>query len=318
MGTYIMRRILQMIPIILLVTTLVFLGVRLLPGDPVLMSLSSEEAEYITQEQLDYLKHELGLDRPLIVQYFDWLGDVAHGDLGSSLTGSKTIIDEVKRRMPISFQLGSIAFILSIIIGIPVGVIAAIKRGSWADNLLSGFGNLGMCLPGFWLGILLIYMVAYKLDLLPMVGYISPFKDPWNNIRYIILPIICLAVGPIAGGIRLTRSCILEVLRQDYVRTAWAKGLKQQAVIMKHVLKNGLIPVVTVKGMTLEHIVGGSVIIEQVFGIPGMGRYAVEGMFSQDYTIIQGCLLIASIVILGANLLVDISYGWLDPRIRFR
>jgi peptide/nickel transport system permease protein len=318
MGTYIIRRILQMILILLLVTVMVFLMVRLLPGDPILMFLSSQDLNQITQEQIDYLRHDLGLDRPMIVQYFDWVGKVVRGDLGMSVVNRRPLIDDVKRRLPITFQLGALAFIISIVIGIPIGVIAAIKRGTWVDNLLSAFGNLGICVPSFWLGILLIYIVSYKLDLLPMFGYISPFDDPWGNIKHIILPVICLGLAPIATGIRLTRSSMLEVLRQDYIRTAWSKGLKQQSIIIKHALKNGLIPVITMKGMTLAAIVGGSVIIETVFSITGMGRLAVEGLFAQDYTIVQGCLLIAGTVTLCANLLVDLSYGWLDPRIRYR
>jgi peptide/nickel transport system permease protein len=318
MGAYIIRRVLQMILILLLVTVLVFFMVRVLPGDPVLMFLSREDLEQITQEQVDHIKHELGLDRPMIVQYFDWLGDVARGDLGRSIVNRNKIIDDVKRRLPITFQLGLIAFILSIIIGIPIGVVAAVKRGTWVDNFLTTLGNLGITIPSFWLGILLIYLFGYKLELLPIYGYVSPFKDPWDNFVHIIMPVLCLGLAPIASGLRLTRSSMLEVLRQDYIRTAWSKGLKERSIIIGHALKNGLIPVITLKGMTLAAIVGGSVLVETVFSIPGMGRLAVEGLFAKDYNIVQACLLIGGTVTLGANLLVDLSYGWLDPRIRYR
>ncbi len=318
MGAYIIRRVLQMILVLLLVTLIVFFMVRLLPGDPILMFLSSQDLEQITQEQVDHLRHELGLDRPMVVQYFEWLGQVARGDLGRSIINRNKIIDDVKRRLPITFQLGLLAFILSIVIGIPVGVIAAVKRGSWLDNLLTSLGNLGICVPSFWLGILLIYLIGYKFELLPIYGYVSPFKDPWGNIQHIIMPVICLGLAPIASGLRLTRSSMLEVLRQDYIRTAWSKGLKQRSIIVGHALKNGLIPVITLKGMTLAAIVGGSVLIETVFSIPGMGRLAVEGLFAKDYTIVQATLLIGGTVTLAANLLVDLSYGWLDPRIRYR
>jgi peptide/nickel transport system permease protein len=318
MGTYIVRRVLQMILIMLLVTVMVFLMVRLLPGDPILMFLSSQDLEQITQDQVDHLRHELGLDRPMVVQYFEWLGNVARGDLGRSIINRNKIIDDVKRRLPVTFQLGLLAFILSIIIGIPIGVVAAIKRGSWLDNLLTSLGNLGICVPSFWLGILLIYLFGYKMEWLPIYGYVSPFKDPWGNFTHIIMPVICLGLAPIASGLRLTRSSMLEVLRQDYIRTAWSKGLKQRSIIIGHALKNGLIPVITLKGMTLAAIVGGSVLIETVFSVPGMGRLAVEGLFAKDYTIVQATLLIGGTVTLGANLLVDLSYGWLDPRIRYR
>ena len=261
MGTYIIRRILQMLLILLLVTLIVFFMVRLLPGDPILMFLSSQDLEKITQEQLDFLKHDLGLDRPMIVQYFEWLGDVARGDPGKYIIPRRDIVDDVKTRLPITFQIGALSFIVSIVIGIPIGVIAAIKRGTWVDNLLTSVGNLGICTPNFWLGILLIYLVGYKAGWLPIFGYVSPFDDPWGNIQHIILPVFVLGTAPIASGLRLTRSSMLEVLRQDYIRTAWSKGLKQQTIIIRHGLKNGLIPVITLKGMTLAANVGGSGIV---------------------------------------------------------
>jgi peptide/nickel transport system permease protein len=318
MGTYIIRRVLQMILIMFLVTIIVFLMVRLLPGDPIRMFLSQQDLEAITPEQVAFLRHQYGLDRPILVQYFDWVGDVLKGDLGQSIITRRNIIDDVKHRMPITFELGIIAFLLSIFVGIPVGVIAAIKRGTWLDNVLSGVGNLGICLPSFWLGILLIFVFGYKAGWLPIFGFTSPFTDLSMNIRQIIMPVICLGVAPVATGIRLTRSSMLEVLRQDYIRTAWSKGLRERMVIIRHALKNGLLPVVTVKGMTLAGIVGGSVLIETVFSIPGMGRLAVEGLFAHDYPIVQATLLIGGTVTLAANLLVDLSYGWLDPRIRYR
>ena len=306
-----------MILIMLLVTVIVFFMLRILPGDPILMFLSSQDTQQITQEQLDVLRHDLGLDRPMIVQYFDWLGDVAHGDLGKSIANQTPIIDEVKKRMPITFELGLISFIFSIIIGIPLGVISAVKRGTLTDTSLTSMGNLGVCVPSFWLGLLLIYIIGYKFNWLPIYGYVSFAKDPIQNIKDSIMPVICLGLAPIASAVRLTRSSMLEVMRQDYIRTAWSKGLRERTVVIKHALKNGLIPVITLKGMTLATIVGGSVLIETVFSIPGMGRYAVQGLFAKDYTIVQACLLISGTVVLAANLLVDLSYGWLDPRIRY-
>ena len=306
-----------MILIMLLVTVIVFFMLRILPGDPILMFLSSQDTQQITQEQLDVLRHDLGLDRPMIVQYFDWLGDVAHGDLGKSIANQTPIIDEVKKRMPITFELGLISFIFSIIIGIPLGVISAVKRGTLTDTSLTRMGNLGVCVPSFWLGLLLIYIIGYKFNWLPIYGYVSFAKDPIQNIKDSIMPVICLGLAPIASAVRLTRSSMLEVMRQDYIRTAWSKGLRERTVVIKHALKNGLIPVITLKGMTLATIVGGSVLIETVFSIPGMGRYAVQGLFAKDYTIVQACLLISGTVVLAANLLVDLSYGWLDPRIRY-
>jgi peptide/nickel transport system permease protein len=317
MGTYVIRRVLQMVLVLWIVTITVFFMVRLLPGDPIFMYLTREDMEEITQEQVDHLRHDLGLDRSIVVQYFDWVGHVVRGDLGNSIIHRGKVMDDIKRRLPITLYIGGLAFIISILIGIPLGVIAAVRRATWLDNVLTSLGNLGVTVPSFLVGILLLYLFGYKLNLLPIYGYISPFTDFWGNIQRIILPVFCSAVAPIASGVRLTRSSMLEVMQQDYIRTAWSKGLRERVIIFRHALKNGLIPVVTLKGMTLAIIVGGSPIIETVFSIPGMGRLAVEGLFSQDYPVVQGVLLFMGTVTLTANLLVDLSYGWLDPRIRY-
>ena len=317
MTTFIIRRLLQILLVLIIVTAIVFLMVRLLPGDPILMYMTAQDMEITSREQIDQMRHDLGLDRPIFIQYFDWLGHVARGDLGSSLINHVKVSEEIGNRVPITFHLGLLAFILSIIVGIPMGVMAAVKRGTWVDSLLTSLGNLGITMPIFWLGILLIYLFGLKLNWLPINGYVSPLKDFWGSTRSVILPVFCLAVPPIASAVRLTRSSMLEVLRQDYIRTARSKGLKERSVIISHAVKNGLIPVVTLKGMSLAGIVGGSVIIETVFSIPGMGRYAVQGLFAQDYTVVQAVMLVIGAVILFANLLVDLTYGWLDPRIRY-
>lgn len=317
MGTYILRRVLQMILVLLVVTILVFVMVRYLPGDPILMYLSRQDMEEITQEQVDAIRHDLGLDRHIAVQYLTWLAKALSGDLGKSIIHQGRVIDDIKQRLPVTLYIGGLAFCISIIIGLPIGVIAAVRRGTWVDNVLTSIGNLGVTIPVFWLGILLIYLFGLKLHLLPIYGYTSPLKNFWLSTQQVLMPVFCLSVPPIASAVRLTRSSMLEVLRQDYVRTAWAKGLREGVVITRHALKNGLIPVVALKGMTLAYIVGGSVLIETVFSIPGMGRLAVEALFSQDYTVVQGVMLISGIVVLGTNLLIDLSYGWLDPRIRY-
>jgi peptide/nickel transport system permease protein len=317
MQTFIIRRLLQIVLVLLVVTMLVFLLVRLLPGDPILMYMSAQNMEILSQEQIDVIRHEVGIDRNLAVQYIDWLGSALRGDLGKSIINRSDVADEIIRRLPISMYLAGIAFIISIVVGIPLGVISAVRRGTWLDSILTSVGNLGITIPTFWLGILLIYLFGMKLNWLPIFGFTSPFQDFVMSTKQAILPIFCLAVPPIATAIRMTRSSMLEVMRQDYIRTAWSKGLTERSVIMRHALKNGLIPVITMKGMSLANIVGGSVIIETVFSIPGMGRLAVEGLFSQDYTVVQGVMVIVGVVVLSVNLLVDLSYGWLDPRIRF-
>jgi peptide/nickel transport system permease protein len=317
MGAFIIRRILQMILVLLIISVIVFLMLRLLPGDPILMYLTQQDASTVTQEQVDKIRHDVGLDRPLYIQYFDWLGKTLRGDLGNSIIHRGRVMDDVKKRLPITLHLGLLAFMLSIIVGIPLGIITAVRRGKWIDNVLTSFGNMGNSLPNFWIGVLLIYLFGYKLDLLPIYGYTSPFIDFWKNLQEIIMPVFALSIPGIASGIRMTRSSMLEVLRQDYIRTAWAKGLSEKFVIIRHALKNGLIPVITMKGMTLRMIIGGSVFIETVFSIPGMGRLAVEGLFSQDYTVVQACLLILGTMTLIINFLIDLSYGWLDPRVRY-
>jgi len=317
MHTYIIRRLFQILLVLLLVSIVVFLMVRILPGDPILLYMTQQNMEILNKEQIDVIRHDLGLDRNLAVQYVDWLSHALRGDLGKSIISRSDVSDEIARRLPITMYLSGIAFIISIIIGIPLGVISAVRRGSWLDNVLTSIGNLGITVPAFWLGILLIYLFGMKLNWLPIFGFTSPFVDFGMSIKQTILPVICLAVPPIATDIRMTRSSMLEVMRQDYIRTAWSKGLKERFVIIRHALKNGLIPVVTMKGMGLAHIVGGSVIVETVFSITGMGRLAVEGLFSQDYTIVQGVMLVTGAVVLLVNLLVDLSYAWLDPRIRY-
>jgi peptide/nickel transport system permease protein len=317
MGAFIIRRILQMILVLLIISVIVFLMLRLLPGDPILMYLSQQDATTVTQEEVDKIRHDVGLDRPLYVQYFDWLGKSLRGDLGNSIIHRGKVMDDVKKRLPITLHLGLLAFLMSIIIGIPLGIITAVRRGKWIDTVLTSFGNLGNSLPNFWVGVLLIYLFGYKFDLLPIYGYTSPFIDFGKNLQEIIMPVFALSIPGIASGIRMTRSSMLEVLRQDYIRTAWSKGLSEKVVIFSHALKNGLIPIITMKGMTLRMIIGGSVFIETVFSIPGMGRLAVEGLFSQDYAVVQACLLILGTMTMIINFFIDLSYGWLDPRVRY-
>ncbi len=317
MTSFIIRRLLQILLVLIIVTMLVFLMVRLLPGDPILMYMTQQNMEILSQEQIETIRHDLGLDRNIAVQYVDWLGHVVRGDLGQSIISHSSVAHEIAQRLPVSAYICGTAFVLGTLIGVPLGVVAAIRRGRWLDSFLTGFGNLGITIPTFWLGILLIYLFGMKLNWLPLIGYVSPFENFGSSIQHIILPVICLIIGPIAGDIRMARSTMLEVMRQDYIRTAWSKGLRERSVIITHALKNGLMPVVTLKGMGLAGIVGGSVIIEQVFSIPGIGRMAINAIFNQDYPIVQGMMLMVGAVVLLSNLLVDISYGWLDPRIRY-
>jgi peptide/nickel transport system permease protein len=317
MTAYIVRRLIQAVIVLIIVTMFIFLLMRILPGDPIYMLLTPDQLANITQEEIDNIRHEAGLDKPIIVQYVDWLWGVAHGDLGKSLIEQTSVNAQIARKAPVTFNLSILSFLVSLILGIPAGVICAIRRSKWIDTVLTILANIGITIPSFWAGIILIYFFSLQLHWLPAQGYTSPFTDIVLNIRQCILPVACLSVFPIAAVVRQTRSSMLEVMRQDYMRTAWSKGLRERVVVMKHALKNGIIPVVTLSGMQLSHILGGSVLIETVFNIPGMGRLMVTATFSRDYTIVQGFVLLTAVTVLLVNIIIDISYVWLDPRIRY-
>jgi peptide/nickel transport system permease protein len=220
-------------------------------------------------------------------------------------------------RFPLTLHLGILALLLNIVAGTLMGLAAAVRRGTWIDTLSTFLANIGVCIPIFWLALLLIYAFGLKLHWLPIYGYTSPMEDFWLNTRQIIMPVFCIAIGGLSTTARLTRSSMLEVTRQDYIRTAWSKGLRERTVIMRHALKNGLIPIVTVLGMGIGMVFAGSVIIEQIFAIPGIGRLLVTSIFAQDYVVIQSGTMIIAMIIILSNLLVEISYVWLDPRIRY-
>jgi len=317
MTAYIIRRLILAIIVLVIVTLMVFLAMRLLPGDPILMIVTRGELTTTTEEEIAALRHQYGLDKPIMVQYVTWLANVTRGDFGQSITQHQPVIKEIVRRLPITLHLSLLAFFISIIIGIPAGVVCAVRRGTWIDTVVTVLANLGITIPIFWLGIMMIYLFALELRWLPVFGYTSPFVNFWQSTRQLVMPVFCLAIFPIASAARQTRSSMLEVMRQDYIRTAWSKGLRERMIVIRHALKNALIPVVTLKGMSLSHIIGGSVLIETVYNIPGTGRLAVSGVFSQDYMVVQAMVFFIAVTVLLVNLIIDISYGWLDPRIRY-
>lgn len=319
MYAYIIRRLLQAIIVLILITFIVFLLMRLLPGDPILIYISQDDflAASASPEQIEALRHKFGLDKPLSVQYFDWIFGVLRGDLGTSILRGTKVSWEIRRSLPITLHLTIFALIISVVIGIPFGIIAAVRRGTWIDTVATTLANVGITAPVFWLGILLIYLFSLYLEWLPVYGYTSPFKDFWLNTKEIIMPVFCIAIFPMAGVARQTRSAMLEVIRQDYIRTAWSKGLKERTIIFRHAMKNGLTPVVTMLGMMVRHAFGGQVLVETVFNIPGMSHLAVDSVLTQDYAMVQGIILLMAVTVTLANLVVDISYGWLDPRVRY-
>jgi peptide/nickel transport system permease protein len=318
MISYIIRRLLQGVVVLAIVTVFIFLIMRLLPGDPLMLYIAEREIEGLSPEGIAALKHEYGLDKSLPLQYFDWIGGVLTGDLGQSISQNESVNTLIAERMPVTLHLGILSVIISSVIGITFGLICALRRGRWPDTVFTILANLGITAPQFWVGILLIYALALKLHWLPVYGYTSPFDDFWKSTRQVIMPVFCLALFSLASLTRQTRSSTLEVTRQDYIRTAWAKGLRERAIVLRHILKNSLIPVVTMLGMHVGYIIGGSVLIETVFNIPGLGRMMRDAVFAQDYQIVQSGVLIISSIVVFCNLIVDISYGWFDPRIKYQ
>ena len=301
--------------VVFIVSLISFLLLQLVPGgDPVRAMLGLDA----TQEQVDSMRQEMWLDRPVIVQYFHWVGNALHGDLGKSLRYRENVTNLIKQRLPITFHLAVLALLIASIIGITGGIICAIRRGSVIDQVISVLSNGAVAVPIFWLGILGIYVFSLTLGWLPTNGYTSPFDNFWLSTRKIIMPVICISLPTLALITRQTRSAMLEVVRQDYVRTAWSKGLTEQGVIIKHALKNALIPIVTLLGLGLPNLAGGSVLMETVFNVPGMGRLLVQAVLDKDFVVVQAAVLIIGIIISVANLVVDISYGLLDPRIRYQ
>jgi peptide/nickel transport system permease protein len=304
----------QVIIVIFLVTIISFLLLQIVPGDPVLQILGS----HATETQQAALRHELGLDRPVVMQYLHWIGGIFHGNWGQSIIYHEDVAKLIKERMPITVYLSLIALVISTALGIIAGVISAVKRGSALDSLISLFANTAVAVPTFWLGIVGIYIFGLKLGWLPIQGFTSPFTDFAQSTRQLIMPVFALAVPNIAVVVRQTRSSMLETIRQDYVRTATSKGLRQNIVLYKHALRNALIPVVTLVGMALAFLIGGEVMIETVFNIPGVGRLLVRAALDKDYLIVQAGVLVIGTAVCLTNLLVDIAYGWIDPRIRYK
>ena len=271
----------------------------------------------MSQQKLQELRHEFGLDKPLPLQYLSWMAGIFRGDFGTSVIYREKVATLMLECYPITFHLGILAFLLSGLVGICVGLIAGLRRGQWIDQATTVFTYLGVATPEFWLGILMIYILGLKLHLLPISGYTSPTDDFWQSTRQVIMPVICLSIAGLASTARQMRTSIIETMHREYIRTAWAKGLAEPDIVRRHALKNSLIPVVTVIGLNIRGIFGGSVIVETVFAIPGVGRLLVSSIFGHDYVVVQSICLVLTVAIVLTNLIVDLSYGWLDPKIRY-
>ncbi|HEY97520.1 MAG TPA: ABC transporter permease [Dehalococcoidia bacterium] len=317
MTAYIIRRLLLGVIILLLVTLLVFLAMRLLPGDPLMIFVSQFQTESFTPEQIEELRREFGLDRSLPMQYINWLGDILRGDMGKSIIMGQDVGYLISTRLPVTVYFGVMSFVVSAFLGVIFGVICALRRGKWLDSVVTVLANIGITVPAFWIGILLMYLFSLTLHWLPTSGYVAPTENLAQSLRAAIMPVICLSLFSVAALTRQTRSAMLEVVSQDYIRTAWAKGLRERVIVLRHTIKNAMIPVITILGLQVGLIFGGSVLIETVFNIPGMGRLLANSLFSHDYQIVQAGTLVIAVVVVLSNLIVDISYGWFDPRIRY-
>jgi peptide/nickel transport system permease protein len=313
MSRYVLRRLLLLLPTLALITLLVFSIIRLLPGDIVTLMMS--EQGYAGDKAK--LEQMLGLDQPFYRQYATFIGKAAQGDLGVSLWTKEPVLDEILRRLPVSLELALLAMFFGLLIAVPTGIFSAVRQDTWLDYLLRTGAIGGLSIPGFWMATVVIVSASIWWQWVPPMRYTPFARDPTRNLSQLLLPSIILGLALSASVMRMTRSMVLEVLREDYVRTAWAKGLPESVVIARHVLKNAMIPVVTVMGIQLSALLGGTVIMESIFVLPGMGKFLLDAITWRDYPVIQGINLFLATSIILLNLVIDVVYGFLDPRIRF-
>ncbi len=330
MRAYVVRRFLLMIPTLGIVTVIVFLLVRFIPGDVIdmMMAQMSEQSGMGAELTEEYLREAMGLDQPMHVQYGRWLGvwpqetgevsGIFQGDLGESLWKNESIVQEIIQRLPVSLELGVIALLTAWIIAIPIGVYSAIRQDTWGDYVGRTIAILAISLPSFWIGTMVIVYPSIWWGWTPSLEYIPIVRDLGVNLVQFMIPGFIMGMVMSGTTMRMTRTMMLEVLRQDYIRTAWAKGLKERTIIVRHAMKNALIPVITIAGMMLPFLISGTVIIEQIFCLPGIGRLMFEALTQRDYPVISGINLVLATVVLLMNLLVDVTYAWLDPRVQYQ
>ncbi len=313
---YIIRRLLSAVPTVLLVTFMVFLAIHLVPGDVVDIMLGTQN--YLTQDQIEELYREYGLDKPLIVQYGIWVKNLFTFNLGTSLRTGKSVTELLGERFPVTLELAVFSLFFALVIGIPLGIISAVKRNSFIDNVVRVIGLIGLSSPSFWVGAILIVLFSGVFENFNLFGYVSMSSNLIDNLQVMLLPSLTLGLMVSAQILRMTRTSMLDILTQDYVRTARAKGVNSRNLIMKHVLKNALIPVVTLSGIQLGYLLGGTIVIENLFALPGMGRLLLQVVNERDYPVVQGIVLFIGVLIVLLNILVDILYTVIDPRVELR
>jgi peptide/nickel transport system permease protein len=317
MQTYLAKRVLLIFPTLLGVASLVFLIMRVIPGDVALLILGGDSGQ-IDRAQLAAMHHQLGLDQPIAVQFGKWLWGVLHLDLGTSLWTGRPVMEEMLIRLPLSLELAVLATVVAVLIAIPFGLLAAVRQDTWVDYLVRVISIGGLAIPSFWAGILVILFLVIHYGWGPPLEYTPPWVDPWANFQQMVWPVVTVGYRYAAITTRMTRSTLLEVMRDDFIRTAWAKGLGERAVVIRHALKNAMLPVITLIGTEFAFLIGGLVVTETVFTLNGVGRFVVDAVAHRDYPVVQALVFVIAAAFVIVNLLVDLTYAWFDPRIRYR
>jgi len=315
--TYLAKRLLLIVPTLFGVAAVVFLIMRVIPGDVTLLILGGDQTGRIDPKQLAAMRHQLGLDQPLVVQFGTWLWGVLRLDFGTSLWTGQPVIEEVLIRLPLSLEVAILATIVSVLLAIPLGMLAAVRQDTWVDYVIRVVSIGGQAIPSFWVGILVILFLVIYFGWGPPLEFTPPWVDPWANFQQLVWPVLTIGYRYAAVTTRMTRSTVLEVLREDYIRTAWAKGLRERAVVIRHALKNAMLPVITLVGTEFAFLIGGLVVTETVFTLNGVGRFVVDAVAHRDYPVVQALVFLIALCFVIVNLLIDLTYAWLDPRIRY-
>jgi peptide/nickel transport system permease protein len=318
MRTYLLKRLLLIVPTLLGVAAVVFVIMRVIPGDVALLIFGGDQAGRIDQAQLAAMRQRLGLDDPLLVQFGKWLWGVARFDFGSSLWTGRPVVEEILIRLPLSLELALLATMVSVVIAVPLGMLAAIRQDTWVDYLVRVVSIGGLAIPSFWVGILVILFLVLSFGWGPPLEFTPPWVNPWVNLQLMVWPVVTVGYRYAAVTTRMTRSTVLEVMREDYIRTAWAKGLRERAVVIRHALKNAMLPVITLIGTEFAFLIGGLVVTETVFTLNGVGRFVVDAVAHRDYPVVQALVFLIAFSFVVVNLLIDLTYAWFDPRIRYQ
>ena len=317
MRTYLAKRLFLMVPTLLGVASLVFVIMRVIPGDVALLILGGDSGQ-IDRGQLAAMHHRLGLDQPLLVQFGKWLWAALHFDFGASLWTGRPVVEELLVRLPLSLELAILATIVAVVLAIPFGMLAAVRQDTWLDYLVRVVSIGGLAIPSFWAGILVILFLVLYFGWGPPLEFTPPWVDPWANFQQMVWPVLTVGYRYAAVTTRMTRSTLLEVMREDYIRTAWAKGLRERVIVFRHALKNAMLPVITLIGTEFAFLIGGLVVTETVFTLNGVGRFVVDAVAHRDYPVVQALVFVIAFGFVIVNLLIDLTYAWFDPRIRYR